>query len=172
MSSSTPTPPPSRTRDRRRTRPSRGRGKDYRIFPQAQQAAEQRLAEAIKERAEIEKRLPYLYAEIDSLIGIIRALKQSASPLPYAVVQPATNGASSYPSIPKPITMADIMSDEVLPQQAQPAPAAPHVPLVDQMKVPEIPQRAFGGAMDTSLAAEEDEDVHLKQSEMSGGTWI
>lgn len=177
----------------RRASSSRRRGGNTPSLSVAVRAVEKRLVAAIKERDKAAREWAILNAklaqaageytarntEVNSLQNTLVVLRGNQTPNGYL---PVRAQAMPYPS-PRNVPMETIMSDVAIPPAALPAqtalvPAAAQAgpPISVQLPVPEpsyIPGRAGGGAMETSLAADDqDEDQHLKSSAVAGGAWV
>jgi len=154
--------------------------KQERVFGIALAAAEKRLATAIEERARAASTWAILNAEIPSLQRTIAALRNQQNPA--APVQSYEMGLpdgslNGYPPNAAPVeyNLTSVLSDAPVPQ-LRPAPGAvrsqpqAQPPAIAQPR-PLVNQRVFGGAAETNLGDDSDEDQFLDQSSVAGGVW-
>jgi HNH endonuclease len=133
-------------------------------FGAAYSVAEQRLAEALKERASALQKLAALKEEIPSLVEIIRALGGQVNPQALAPMVQTNMGL-------EPPFVAPALSPEVeAPNNIDPAlfrtNGAP-LPGITAPPVPIIPNTAVGGAMDLDYTPTDDEP----RKPNGGGGW-
>jgi len=145
-------------------------------------AAEKRLAKAIEERTLYASKWAMVNAEIPSLQQTIVALRRQQNPappidMPGAMYAQHGGGVQTPQVLPANYGMDQILSDAPLPF----APPQPGQGIEPEFSQPTLPpqSRAMGGAIagldlggDEPAAQQEDEDVFLKDSGQSGGSWV